>query len=424
MNKRARNKLTGWHRAILFAVVGIAGCSVERGGRSRQTYLDSGSLSCLPSCNDRVCGPDPVCGESCGRCTVGSCTAGGQCDVSEPAIDAGSSSGTRDAGPTPNQAPRILSLSSNISTMNETQSLIVTAVVTDPNGVDDLIGGTLDDPSSDATYGAFTTSAAEGSYSLTLSWGAINTVNPLTTTPGGTGRSFRVRFYDVAGSIVSDTFTITMKCAANGYSACDGTCVDLQTDKANCGACGAISRGGLACRSGDSVCADSTLDLCGGTCIRPMSPDNCGSCDLRCPRHRDFEETCVDVGVCSATDSRLLPDSPTSCTSICAEAGYACSAGNVRSYSELEGPETRSVGCGDSYAVSDFPTSSEAPRISCTCSLTLGTTPTPTCTSGPENTRTACSDGCSNDGDRFSDCEDFDCCGVVSCAAGTACGDR
>ncbi len=46
------------------------------------------------------------------------------------------------------------------------------------------------------------------------------------------------------------------------------------------------------------------------------------------------------------------------------------------------------------------------------------------CAAGPENTTAACSDGCSNDGDRFADCNDYDCCGARSCPANTACGAR
>jgi hypothetical protein len=47
---------------------------------------------------------------------------------------------------------------------------------------------------------------------------------------------------------------------------------------------------------------------------------------------------------------------------------------------------------------------------------------TPECVTGPENTAAACSDGCDNDGDPFVDCEDYDCCGVVSCPVSSACG--
>lgn len=45
------------------------------------------------------------------------------------------------------------------------------------------------------------------------------------------------------------------------------------------------------------------------------------------------------------------------------------------------------------------------------------------CISGPENTPPLCSDGCSNDGDLYVDCDDRDCCDVVSgCDATTYCG--
>jgi hypothetical protein len=44
------------------------------------------------------------------------------------------------------------------------------------------------------------------------------------------------------------------------------------------------------------------------------------------------------------------------------------------------------------------------------------------CQPGPENTVSACSDGCSNDDDNYVDCDDYDCCDVVSCPATSACG--
>lgn len=39
-------------------------------------------------------------------------------------------------------------------------------VLTDPDGIDDLIGGTLKDPDSGSSYGAFVTEAGEGAYAL------------------------------------------------------------------------------------------------------------------------------------------------------------------------------------------------------------------------------------------------------------------
>lgn len=43
------------------------------------------------------------------------------------------------------------------------------------------------------------------------------------------------------------------------------------------------------------------------------------------------------------------------------------------------------------------------------------------CVNGPENTVGACTDGCSNDGDRFVDCDDYDCCGTAACSDSDAC---
>jgi hypothetical protein len=46
-----------------------------------------------------------------------------------------------------------------------------------------------------------------------------------------------------------------------------------------------------------------------------------------------------------------------------------------------------------------------------------------TCVSGPENTLAACSDGCSNDGDSYVDCDDYDCCPArADCPPTSSCG--
>lgn len=37
-------------------------------------------IPCVPDCSGRSCGPDPVCGQSCGGC-AGTCTAAGECQV-------------------------------------------------------------------------------------------------------------------------------------------------------------------------------------------------------------------------------------------------------------------------------------------------------------------------------------------------------
>jgi hypothetical protein len=47
------------------------------------------------------------------------------------------------------------------------ESITFTAVLTDPDGIDDLIGGSLTNADGSIQYGAFVTSGQEGSYSLT-----------------------------------------------------------------------------------------------------------------------------------------------------------------------------------------------------------------------------------------------------------------
>ncbi len=51
---------------------------------------------CVPECGTRVCGPDPVCGVSCGPCAGGTCNNAGQCIT-----DCVPECGTRVCGPDP-----------------------------------------------------------------------------------------------------------------------------------------------------------------------------------------------------------------------------------------------------------------------------------------------------------------------------------
>lgn len=57
---------------------GTTSCTANPGG---ETWCSVGlHRSCVPDCAGRACGPDPVCGTSCGGCPAGhTCTADGQC---------------------------------------------------------------------------------------------------------------------------------------------------------------------------------------------------------------------------------------------------------------------------------------------------------------------------------------------------------
>ena len=184
----------------------LAGCSGDEGKscliNETRACLGPGGCSGVQSCVD---------GASYTVCQCGSSQQDG-------AVSQQDSGGTaRDGGATqkdssvsnPGKSPKILSLTSNITTFSPGQSLIISAIVTDPQGIDDLIGGKLEHPGG-GTYGTFATSSQEGAYSLTLDWGAINTVAPINAPVAGAARLFRARFYDVAGNEVTKDLSVKL----------------------------------------------------------------------------------------------------------------------------------------------------------------------------------------------------------------------
>ncbi len=205
------------------------------------------------------------------------------------------SGGTHPTPPSWDSPPQILSLAANTTMLDEHGTLVITAVVTDPNGIDDVIGGTLLDPDSGSAYGAFDAAGSDGTYELDLAWHDIEAVQPIDTPIGGAERDFLAQFFDQGGHLAQQTISVTLHCSMSGYALCSGTCADLASDPHNCGACGKVIADGASCQGGNA------------------------------------------------------------------------------------------------------------------------------CVLGPEDTPEACSDGCSNDGDPYVDCNDYDCCGVVDCAKGTTC---
>jgi hypothetical protein len=127
-------------------------------------------------------------------------------------------------------------LSTNVTTMTPDETLIVTAVVTDPHGIAQVVGGSLNDPGG-GTYGAFAVSTTSGAYSLSLSWNAIETVKDITTPNGGQMRTFSATFYDQSGQSTTKSFSIQLQCPTATNAICAGNCADLQTARTNCGTC-------------------------------------------------------------------------------------------------------------------------------------------------------------------------------------------
>lgn len=121
-------------------------------------------------------------------------------------------------------APRFLSFGTNVTTITENESIVFTAVLTDPDGIDDLIGGSLTSADGTVQYGGFATSGQEGSYTLTLLWNQLHQVDDITF---GTkeSRELRAAFFDVAGNEVERRLTIDLSCG--GEVACSGRCVSV-----------------------------------------------------------------------------------------------------------------------------------------------------------------------------------------------------
>ena len=365
---------------------------------------------CVPQCGPRVCGPDPQCGSSCGTCSAGTCTAEGQCQ-------------------TGGSGPVIQSLNSNITTMRSGDTLTLTALVTDPDGAADITGGQLLDIQNGASYGAFSGAGGGGSFTLSLTWSQIDKVRKLEVT-----RVFRARFLDNSGNQATADLEIAFACSSSTLTVCAGRCVDLRSDQRNCGSCGndlllsatppTFNHSSPSCVNGQATCG--TQYSCGEWCVKP-SPTDCGACGKTCAAPAN---ACYCVGAdCAAAGCGFVNNNTTSrvsCNDYCASKGpYRCLSASYSYYDplidewelDLEGcartpPATFTNPVGDPL---EFRTKD------CKCVEAAGT-----CLAGPENTLGACTDGCSNDGDQYIDCEDRDCCSLIGadCNFYTYCGER
>ena len=217
--------------------------------------------ACVPTCGTRECGPDPTCGIACGTCGGGeTCNSSGSCVSTGP------------------RGPTIITLNTNSADITQGESVVFSAVVTDPDGIDDVIGGTLLDATSGLSYGSFATAASEGAYSLTLRWEDLQRLSAINFT-APISRVFRAEFFDSTGNRTTRDVTLTLTC--DGIGACNGVCTSLTTIS-NCGSCGNFCGLNGTCTAGSCVCPEGTDAVCGSYCEDLDDRFNCGSCGNNC----------------------------------------------------------------------------------------------------------------------------------------------
>lgn len=114
---------------------------------------------------------------------------------------------------------------------------------------------------------------------------------------------------------------------ATGFQKCGETCANTATDAGNCGGCGKVCEMGVPCYGGVCGCPESVL-FCGGQCFDPMSDaQHCGSCTTACTGGAG----CVDGKCACATGEQLCGAECSNLNSPkhCGSCDKTCAAGEI-----------------------------------------------------------------------------------------------
>ncbi|MBX7079533.1 MAG: hypothetical protein K1X88_10130 [Nannocystaceae bacterium] len=201
-----------------------------------------------------------------------SATSSGDDTVADQSSSAGEAETTAPAGSssgaTEPDAPVLRSLATDVDAITEGEQVHVTALVDDPQGTEDLIGGTLESDDG-TTFGPFV-ATAPGSFTFALGWDALDAVAPIELPQGRDAtRTVRARFVDAAGHEVVGEIPLSLHCGA--LAACDGHCLDTLENSDDCGGCG------IVCEPPPGEGAE--LDACvAGSCATRV----CGPIDVTC----------------------------------------------------------------------------------------------------------------------------------------------
>ncbi|MCY1057549.1 hypothetical protein [Nannocystis sp. SCPEA4] len=258
--------------ASLFFLLTAAAC----GDDGAMTTLTSSTPTTAPTTNNPPTTNDPPTSDSDGTASATDTTA------AEPPTSTTSVEG----------GPVFLSLSTNVGMLTQDESVIITAILTDPDGVDDIVGGSLLNGDGSVDFGPFVAAGQEGTYSITLTWAQIHQAEPIHFENAPYDRTFSARFFDQAAHAATKTIPVTLQCT--GGSACDGTCTDLNADGVNCGTCGHTCTS-MGCEAG--ACKPAWSE-----CF--MDEDGFSTCTEIC---QSLGETCAE-SQCQGSTTIYLSD--------------------------------------------------------------------------------------------------------------------
>ncbi|MEM6992961.1 MAG: hypothetical protein AAF721_20765 [Myxococcota bacterium] len=143
---------------------------------------------------------------------------------SDDGDDAGDSAADDSGGSDPG-APVIVSLNTDVSVIGPGESVLISAIVTDPDGIEDVIGGQLTTSDGTAVYATFAAAAQEGAYGVALGFEQVLTVEPsrqFEVLPHT--RTLRVEFFDQSGATSWQSLSIDLGCNGNGGFVCGTEC--------------------------------------------------------------------------------------------------------------------------------------------------------------------------------------------------------
>jgi hypothetical protein len=218
-------------------------------------------------------------------------------------------------------------------------------------------------------------------------------------------------------------------CTVSGQALCydsstsTSSCIDVQSDANNCGACGAKCPSGVACSggqcqcpSGSLFCASSTSGSAGDCTNLGTDPEHCGSCTNQCPGTVCTGGKC---GACPAGQTKcgytnpICADTQTdtqncgACSNVCpsgiACVGGACQCpgGQTSCNAKCTDLQTDAKNCGQCYTACPTGVACAGGQCQCPAGTTLCGSSCTNLTVDPMNCGTcgnSCSSGFCNNG--------------------------